>query len=165
MRGRLAILILVVGTMGVSAALQAQSAAPTGCYRFDRPLGFSATGDRERGDSSWYRLQLLPEGKVARPALAEAFWRDRFAQRSAWHTSGDTLFIRVSTGLVGWDLTLLAEARDYVGTARYLTDAVVLGAAPLDVRVRATRDVCPPSARSQGEDADSLFQQSYRSPD
>jgi hypothetical protein len=55
------------------------------------------------------------------------------------------LSIRVFTGLVGWDLTILAEGDLYVGRARYLTDVVVADAEPLRVRVRAAREACPPT--------------------
>jgi hypothetical protein len=146
MRRRLAILtLLLVGSMGPGSDLHAQAADLTGCYTFDRPLGSSATGDVERGDSSWYRLKLEPAGKVARPGLVRTSWRDQYAHFSTWHSSGDTLFIRVSTGLVGWDLTLLPDANRYVGRGRYLSDAFVVGAEPLHVRVQATREVCRPS--------------------
>ena len=71
--------------------------------------------------------------------------RELYADRSAWHTSGDTLFLRVLTGLVGWDLTLLPVADRYVGSAHYLTDAIAVGAGPLILPVRATREACIPS--------------------
>ena len=146
MRQLVAIVSLVV-TVGIrpGTVLGAQAAEPTGCYRFDRPLGHSATGALERSDSSWYRLQLQPAGKVTRPALSSSSMRELYADRSAWHTRGDTLFLRVFTGLVGWDLTLLPEADRYVGSARYLTDAIAVGAGPLILPFRATREACIPS--------------------
>jgi hypothetical protein len=74
--------------------------------------------------------------------LANLTWRDLYAHRSSWHVQRDTLYVRVFTGLVGWDLILFAGPDGYHGTGRYLTDAIVAGAAPLIVRVSATRRTC-----------------------
>lgn len=144
---QLTTLLLVVSAQSASfgAGYPPPAAKPVGCYRFDRPLGHSATGDLERGDSSWYRLQLQPAGAVARPWLSSSYWREQYANRSSWRTSGETLFVRVFTGLVGWDLTPRPAAERYAGSARYLSDAIVIGAEPLRVRVQAVREACPPS--------------------
>lgn len=116
------------------------SVEPPGCYRFNRPLGPSAAGRLEAGDSSWYRVQLLAGGLVARPMLASAYWREQYAARSSWREHGDTLLVHVSTGLVGWDLTLIAGRNGYSGAARYLSDA--LGGQPVVVPVQAERESC-----------------------
>jgi hypothetical protein len=39
----------------------------------------------------------------------------------------------------------LPAGERYVGTARYLSDAVVVGAEPLRVGARAVREACPQS--------------------
>lgn len=90
---------------------------PTGCYRFDRPISYSASGTRESDDSAWYVLQLLPAGRLDRPLMATSMG-DRYAQRSEWRVAGDTLHIRVFNGLVGWDLALLRTDGRYLGSAR-----------------------------------------------
>ncbi len=113
---------------------------PPGCYRFNRPLGHSASGQLEAGDSSWYRVQLLPVGAVARPALPSAYWRQQYAQRSSWREHGDTLIVRVTTGLDGWELTVTPAGNGYTGTARYLTDA--RGGQPSVAAVQAEREPC-----------------------
>jgi len=139
-RTRLVALALCVATLVTTSATRASSPEPAGCYRFNRPLGKSAAGHLEAGDSSWYRVQLLAGGLVARPRLGSAFWREQFAARSSWREHGDTLLVRLSTGLVGWDLTLIAERNGYSGTARYLSDA--LGGQPFVVPVQAEREPC-----------------------
>ena len=113
-----------------------------GCYRFDRPLGHSASGDLERSDSTWYLVELRENGIVVRPRLESRYWRDQYARMSSWRTSGDTLAVVVSTGLVGWDLALTGESDEYVGQARYITDALVIGADPLIVSIRGRREAC-----------------------
>jgi hypothetical protein len=118
-----------------------QASDPVGCYRFDRPLGHSATGELERADSTWYSLRLLPKGAVARPELASPYWRELYARRSTWTLSHDTLFVRVLTGLVGWDLVLTPRDSGYAGVAQYLSDAV--GGSPYTTPVRAKRKACP----------------------
>jgi hypothetical protein len=130
-------LSVVVGGPSLRSAMQAE-----GCYRFDRPLGHSASGDLERTDSTWYSVELREGGAIVRPRLQSAYWRDQYARNSSWRASGDTLFVRVSTGLVGWDLTLAPEGSEYVGLARYLTDAIDIGAEPLFVPVRSVRETC-----------------------
>jgi len=122
------------------AMFPGQTLGPVGCYRFDRPLGHSATGALERADSTWYSLRLLPAGAVARPELASPYWRDLYSRRSAWRLSHDTLFVRVFTGLVGWDLVLMPRDSGYGGVARYLSDA--LGGPPVTAAVHARREAC-----------------------
>ena len=131
---------LFIAAVVTNSAARRSSHEPTGCYRFNRPLGGSATGRLEAGDSAWYRAQLLGGGLVVRPTLASAYWREQYAARSSWHEHGDTLLVRLSTGLVGWDLTLIAEGNAYTGTARYLSDA--LGSQPYVILVQAERESC-----------------------
>jgi hypothetical protein len=119
---------------------------PQGCYRFDRPLGHSATGDLERHDSTWYTVELRDSGVVARPDLKSPYWRKTYSYSSSWRVSGDTLFVVVSTGLVGWNIALLPENDHFAGRARYLTDVRTKGEEPLFVRVRAWRTTCHPPA-------------------
>jgi hypothetical protein len=124
------------------AAASSMSAQPdhvTGCYRFDRPLGSSATGALERNDSTWYMLRLLPNAKLSRPALASP-WREQYVARSSWWMDGDTLRIRITTGLVGWDLALVARKSHWVGRAHYLSDAI--GGPPFVVPVDAVAEPC-----------------------
>jgi hypothetical protein len=130
--------LVVVAFEGRASAHQ-----PPGCYRFSRPLGQSASGQLEAADSSWYRLQLLPGGAVARPALSSAYWRQQYEERSSWREQGDSLIVRVTTGLVGWELTLTAAGDGYSGAARYLTD--VRGGQPYFARVQAKREPCSAS--------------------
>jgi hypothetical protein len=147
---------LIALSVTVGGASLRPAVLAEGCYRFDRPLGHSASGNLERADSTWYSLELREAGAVVRPHLQNAYWRDQYARNSSWRAAGDTLFIRVSTGLVGWDLALALEGGQYVGRARYLTDAIDVGAEPLFVPVRGVREVCqkdrspppaPPAAR------------------
>lgn len=114
---------------------------PTGCYRFDRPISYSASGTRESGDSAWYVLQLLPAGRVDRPLMATPM-RHRYAQRSDWRVAGDTLHIRVFTGLVGWDLALLRTDGRYRGIGTYLTDAIAIGRESTTAAFTALRVDC-----------------------
>lgn len=132
---------VATNSLGSAPVRASQTPEPVGCYRFDRPLGHSAAGTAERNDSTWYSLRLLPAGAVARPELASPIWRDQYAARSSWRAARDTVFIRVSTGLVGWDVALAGHDSQYVGTARYLTDAV--GGPPITTAVHAKREACP----------------------
>lgn len=147
---RMDISFVIAGFTSLLAASIAFPAAhqPSGCYRFNRPLGQSASGQLEARDSSWYRVQFLPQGAVARPTLSNAYWRQQYAERSSWREHGDTLFVRVTTGLVGWDLALLPTRDGYAGTARYLTDA--LGGQPYVAQVQAERESCaaPPPTQT-----------------
>ena len=122
--------------------VRASAEGPVGCYRFDRPLGSSATGDLERADSAAYTLELRPGGAVARPGPASATWRRLYARNSAWRQRGDTLLARVFTGLVGWDLALVPDRGGFAGVAQYLSDAVATGWTPPRVTVRARREAC-----------------------
>ena len=112
------------------------------CLRFTSPLGYSASGMREQGDARWYVLRLADSGVVVRP-LFPARERELWANRSRWATRGDTLLVRVSDGLVGWDMTLRRERDGFQGMATYLTDVRVKGAVPLRKEVHASTTHCP----------------------
>lgn len=112
------------------------------CYHFAEPLGYSATGKLELGDSAWYVIELRANGAVARPLFRDARQRDRWTERSTWRQTGDTLHIRVFDGLVGWDVTMRPESSvTYVGSAEYLSD--VRGPdAPPRVSIHARKVAC-----------------------
>jgi hypothetical protein len=113
------------------------------CLRFDQPLGYSSSGDRERGDSAWHVLQLRDGGAVERPFFPER-QRQMWSNRSRWSRDGLTLTIRVSDGLVGWDLSLAPDGRGGLGgVATYLTDVIVAGWVPPRMNVQATTIKCP----------------------
>lgn len=133
------VLFLLLGAC--SARARPSSESPVGCYHFDRPISYSATGEREAGDSAWYVIRLLPDGRVERPSFVAAR-RERFARRSSWHKSGDTLHIRVFDGLVGWDLKLRSVEREYRGIGTYLSDAIVLGRPPFEAPFAANERQC-----------------------
>jgi hypothetical protein len=139
--GRFLVWLLALNSMAASVPLP-NSVETAGCYRFDRPLGHSASGDLERSDSTWYLMELRENGSVIRPRLEARYWRDQYARNSSWRVVGDTLRILVTTGLVGWDLTLISASGEYVGAAQYLTDAIDPGAEPLFVTVRGVRGPC-----------------------
>lgn len=124
-----------------SARARPSNESPVGCYHFDRPISYSATGVREAGDSAWYVIRLLADGRVERPGFAAAR-RERFARRSRWHESGDTLHIRVFDGLVGWDLELRPNDEEYRGIGTYLSDAIVLGRPPFEAPFAAKQVHC-----------------------
>jgi len=128
--------VLLAGAGAAPPAAQ----TPAGCYHFDRPLGSSASGALERDDSTFYTLELLPDSTVSLPALQSSYWRAQYAHASRWRIQGDTLVVRISTGLVGWDLALVPRERRWVGTARYLSDAI--GGPPIVVPVHAAAESC-----------------------
>jgi hypothetical protein len=96
------------------------------CLRFEHPLGYSASGAREQGDSAWYVLQLDDSGTVTRPLFPRR-QREMWTRRSTWKTKGDTLLVRVLDGLVGWGIALWPSGNGFSGSATYLTDVRVEG--------------------------------------
>jgi hypothetical protein len=115
------------------------------CLRFEHPLGYSASGAREQGDSAWYVLQLDDSGTVTRPLFPQR-QRERWTRKSRWTPKGDTLLVRVFDGLVGWDVALWPSAKGFSGSATYLTDVRAVGWVPPRVEVYAARIKCPTSA-------------------
>lgn len=77
-------------------------------------------------------------------ANARASWQ----RGSEWTLTGDSLQVRLSTGLSGWDLRLVRvrpSTRDsFEGVAHYLTDVVVVDGSwkPPVVPVRVQRESC-----------------------
>jgi hypothetical protein len=140
-RSLCALLALASVTLACHSQAPEPAASPVGCYRFDRPVSYSAAGDRERGDSAWYIIALLPDGAVSRPYF-ESGQGGMYAARSVWRRSGDTLGLRVFDGLVGWDMTLLPTQSGYSGRGRYLSDARVVGREPLTAEFNAQRTSC-----------------------
>lgn len=63
-----------------------------GCYRFDRPLGRSGTGELERALPAWYAVELRTGGSVGRPYLARPTERALWERARSWHERGDTVF-------------------------------------------------------------------------
>jgi hypothetical protein len=114
------------------------------CFRFEHPLGYSASGAREQGDSAWYVLQLDDSGTVTRPLFPRR-QREMWTHRSGWTAKGDTLLVRVFDGLVGWDVSLWPTGNRFSGSATYLTDVRVEGWVPPRVEVHAARIKCTPS--------------------
>jgi len=128
-----------------------------GCYRANRPLGTAASPTGGPPAPGLDTFQLLPGGRVDRPhvgspagytqrmaANARASWQ----RGSEWTLTGDSLQVRLSTGLSGWDLRLVRvrpSTRDsFEGVAHYLTDVVVVDGSwkPPVVPVRVQRESC-----------------------
>lgn len=142
--GWLLIGLACAGSSTSSTTLAAQPVKdPVGCYRFNRPMGHSAAGHLERSTPGWWTLELQPEGQAWRPNLTAAEQR-MWIRGSSWSRTGDTVWVRLSTGLVGWDIALTPISGDTLGgMARYLTDAIVVGSEPLRVPVVAVKEHCP----------------------
>lgn len=124
------------------------AAGVEGCYRADRPLAESASG----GVPAAAAFRLLSGGRVARYPVR--VMGSGWERASGWTQHGDTLVVRLSTGLSGWELRLLPAPTErdgtgdvaWVGPARYLTDVVVRDGTqwrPPRVLVRVRRESCP----------------------
>jgi hypothetical protein len=138
-------LAAVTGSPGPSLPVIQSVTAPQ-CIRFTKPLGFSASGVREVGDEAWYVLKLGDNRVVTRPLFPGV---EMWAGGSRWRAKGDSLQIRVSNGLVGWDISLRRRGDGFVGVATYLTDVRVAGAVPTRVDVSAARIKCPTLSQAQ----------------
>ena len=112
------------------------------CLRFMQPIGYSASGALEKGDTAWYVLQLRDSGKVARPLFPRP-QREAWTRSSRWTSTGDTLRIRVSDGLAGWDISMWRARKGFAGVASYLSDARVAGAVAPRMNVEAVEIACP----------------------
>jgi len=112
------------------------------CLRFKQPLGYSASGALEQGKTEWYVLRLADSDVVSRP-LFQKRDRERWTRRSRWTAKGDSIHIRVSDGLVGWDVALRRAGDGYTGVANYLSDARAEGWIPPRVTVHADAIECP----------------------
>jgi len=140
----LAIVPLAVGFGAPRTAVLDHAVVTEQCLRFEQPLGYSASGAREQGDSAWYVLQLGDSGAVTRPLFPKR-QRERWSKGSHWAATAFTLVVSVSDGLVGWDLTLWPDGTGtgFAGTATYRTDVVVAGWVPPQMKVHATKIKCP----------------------
>jgi hypothetical protein len=135
-------LVAATGGFASSHAVIGHGGATVQCLRFKQPLGYSASGAREQGDSVWYVLQLADGGTVTRPLFPKR-QREQWTRLSRWTTKGDTLLIRVSDGLVGWDISLRRGGDGFTGVATYLTDVRVDGWIPPRLDVHAATIKCP----------------------
>lgn len=138
------LLVLVAATGGFASShgVVVDRVGTLQCLRFKQPLGYSASGALEKGDSAWYVLQLEDSGRVTRPLFPQRR-REMWTRRSRWTAKGDTLLIRVFDGLVGWDISLWREHDGFTGVATYLTDVRVAGWIPPRVDVSAAAIKCP----------------------
>jgi hypothetical protein len=135
-------LVAAAGGLALSSTFVVDRVATPQCFRFKQPLGYSASGAREQGDAAWYVLQLGDRGTVTRPLFPQR-QREVWTRRSRWTAKGDTLLIRVSDGLVGWDISLWRERDGFTGVATYLTDVRVAGWVPPRLDVSAATIKCP----------------------
>ena len=139
------VLALVVATGGCGSAhgVFMNRATTPQCLRFMHPIGYSASGALEKGDTAWYVLQLRDSGKVDRP-LFPRLQRDRWAQSSRWTSTGDTLRISVFDGLVGWDISMWRARQGFAGVASYLSDAApATGLVAPRMNIEAVEIACP----------------------
>jgi hypothetical protein len=163
----LSLLVRAAALLLPAGRIHAQDGAATpaaieGCYRADRALGTSAASANGRAipgevgrrigedSAAMPRLatfRLLPDGRTARPGLLMA---DDWERGSLWSLDGDTLRVRLSTGMSGWALRLVRSPGEgdgsYVGVARYLTDVVVVGWRAPEAVVSVRRERCIPPA-------------------
>lgn len=133
---------------------QAQIIPPLqGCWITDRAMGPTGGGAPVMRDSLHRVIVLQNGGRVAFPSLAVRE-RSSWEARSYWAQHGDSVTIRLFTGLVGWRAVVVPDARvDAMrGSAIYLTDAIERGRVPTRVPVRFSRIACDrawPSARTK----------------
>jgi hypothetical protein len=122
-------------------------AAIEGCWEADRVL--MAQLDDISQVRAGRLLILSPGGGVGRPLLSEREAQRMWEPRSAWKVVGDSVLLRVFTGLVGWDahLVLSRDGGRLQGRARYLSDAIVPGRAPDSVSLSLGRVLCDPGWR------------------
>lgn len=143
--------LLLISAMLVSviAPARAQSAKPvpsvTGCWQWSRPLGPTGGARSVPREAPFTTIVLRDSGRVVLPLLNDrerAMWE----ARSYWEVRGDSVEVRVFTGLQGWRAQLAARALPAAmqGSATYLTDASASNAAPLQVSVTLSRAPCQP---------------------
>lgn len=118
----------------------------TGCWRINRPLGPTGSVAVVARDSTFDTVVLQDTGQVFFPRVA-ASSRAVWEQRSKWYRRGDSVLVRIFTGLQGWQTSLVRsrDGRTLTGFARYLSDAIVIGAPELDVPVVFSSIACDPS--------------------
>lgn len=148
------------------------SRAVAGCWDISPALGPSASPGPVAADSAFRTVLLHAHGGVGLPKLPEREAR-LWAERSRWSRQGDQLEVVLFTGLQGWRARLTRRgasergasersATEWAGTAIYLTDVIVRGAALIEraVVLRAVR--CEPAWTARASVApDSPFGQPY----
>ena len=139
--------ILILAALLIPSSSVTRNSALPQCFRFDRPLGTSASGARELADSTWYIVQLADSGIVRRP-LQPKREREAWLRKNQWSAIGDTIHFRVGDPLVGWNVTMHRVGRSFTGVATYISDVIVAGRAPTRVPVHAKRVRCPALPRS-----------------
>ena len=140
----LAILAMIVSVVSPAMA-QSRTRVPvvTGCWQSSRPLGPTGGALAVPRDAPFTAIVLRDSGRVVLPLLSGRE-RTMWEARSYWEVSGDSVEVRVFTGLQGWRAQL--SARDLPatmkGSATYLTDAIAVNAEPLRVAVTLARTPC-----------------------
>jgi hypothetical protein len=137
-------IVVATGSPAATHGIDVPVDAPQ-CLLFEKPLGYSASGALEKGDTTWYVLQLDDNGTVTRPLFPKR-QGEKWAHRSRWTAKAFTLQILVFDGLVGWDITLSRVRGRFSGVATYLTDVSVAGWVPPRVDVSAIEIKCPPAS-------------------
>ena len=116
-----------------------------GCWEASRPLGARADATGVPSESRFHALRMSDSGHVHLPLLSGGE-RGMWEARSEWSLGNDSLSLRVTTGLVGWQLHLRrTNSRTWRGMATYFTDAIARGRPPLRVPIELTRVACDPS--------------------
>lgn len=142
---------VLLGALAMLAAsggvVHAQKPADlTGCWRSDRPLGPTGGTEPVARDRAFQTIVVQDSGHVTFP-LVDGREREMWARRSSWVVRGDSVILRHFTGLQGWHASLVRnrDGNELRGTARYLSDAIVVGAPPTIVPVMFTRVACDAS--------------------
>lgn len=135
---------VALALVAISRVSHGQGGEPR-CFRFDRPMGASASGALERSDSTWQFVQLGDSGIVRRP-LRPRRERKAWLRKHQWSVNKDTVRFRVSDGLVGWNVSMWRNGNSFTGIAGYLTDVIARGWETPRVTVHAVEVECPPPA-------------------
>ena len=136
-------MMLLIASSSATAQLRGRMPVVTGCWQASRPLGPTGGALSVPRDAPFTTIVLRDSGRVVLPLLTgreRAMWE----ARSHWEASGDSVVVRVFTGLQGWRAQLSSRELPAVmrGSATYLTDAIVANAAPLTVGVTLARGAC-----------------------
>lgn len=139
---RLPVALVALAVAALRPSFRQEAPLP-GCYRVTPALGYVANGRPERADSAWGILQLLANGKVARPLLQQ--WSVFKQQTSTWQFKSDTLKAGLGDGHSGWSMVLTKDGPIWRGVATYSTD-VEDGSEPFRQPVAVEARKCPGSA-------------------
>ena len=139
----LAIVMMLLRASSATAQSRGHVPEVTGCWHASRPLGPTGGALSVPRDAPWTTIVLRDSGRVVLPLLTgreRAMWE----ARSHWETLGDSVEVRVFTGLQGWRAQLSARELPAImkGSATYLTDGIAGNAAPLTVGVTLARGAC-----------------------